>query len=362
MRIALFGARCYPAAHGGIEVAVEQIAAELARMGHQITVFIDRKSVPVAEQINIAVQPSPALRTKYTHTATQIICNVLSMQPRMFDVVHIHGVGPTFPLLLTPRAYRATPTVATVHGIDWAREKWPKPAQAIFRSIAVRALMNVAEVTAVSQSDAESVGSLIGKPVAVIRNGVPVFNNNEPVQRQNYSLYVGRLTPEKNVDGLIREYDRAVADKLGPLYIIGGGGSSHSSRYESDLRQCAPPWVIFEGPKPHVETLERLARAGRFISMSKLEGQPLTVIEALTLGTPLFVSDIPAHREICERSANYVPLGTPGALRHLLLNEPPQRSIVEGAQYDWTWREAASSYLDVYECAIRSFSTARCSQ
>lgn len=350
MRIAMIGSRSYPAAHGGIEVAVEELSAALAEMGHLVTVFSDIKSSSPSSDINIDVRSTTAIRTKYTHTASLVMLNLLTMQPRDFDIVHIHGVGPAFPLMVTPNAYKATPTVATIHGIDWEREKWPNLARRFFKKISTRALTNAGALTAVSRPDAEQVEKLIGIPVAHIRNGAPpLFRPIDHGKRDKYSIYVGRLTPEKNVDGLIREYDREVADKLGPLHIIGGGGSSYSSRYEKELRNSAPPWVHFEGPKSHEETLARLAKAGRYISLSKLEGQPLTVIEALTLQTPVFLSDIPAHRDLCGSTGNYVPVGSAGALRQLLLAGEPLQRGDRSPVYQWTWRDAACQYLEIYQ-------------
>ncbi len=103
-------------------------------------------------------------------------------------------------------------------------------------------------------------------------------------------LYVGRLSPEKGVHLFLE-----AARRLGIEAHVAGDGPS-----AEELR-AAYPQARFLGWKngAEVRALMREARALVFPSVW-YEGQPLTVYEALAMGTPVIVSDACAGREAVE--------------------------------------------------------------
>jgi len=70
--------------------------------------------------------------------------------------------------------------------------------------------------------------------------------------------------------------------------------------------------LVFTG---FVENLwDLMKRANALVSLSRFEGRPNVVLEAMACGCPLVVSDIPAHREILdERSALFADPDDPAA-------------------------------------------------
>jgi glycosyltransferase involved in cell wall biosynthesis len=100
-------------------------------------------------------------------------------------------------------------------------------------------------------------------------------------------LYVGRLSPEKGIH-LFLEAARRVGIKA---TVIGDGPSS------DDLQQAYPE-ADFLGWKSADEVLTYM-RAARVLVFPSVwyEGQPLTVYEALSMGTPVIVSGVCAGRE-----------------------------------------------------------------
>lgn len=100
-------------------------------------------------------------------------------------------------------------------------------------------------------------------------------------------LFVGRLSPEKGV-GLFLEAARRIG--IRPR-VVGDGPSG------DELRAAYPEAEFLGWKNPaEVSDLMRSARALVFPSIW-YEGQPLTVYEALALGTPVIVSDACAGRE-----------------------------------------------------------------
>src|SRR3712207_1380304 len=104
MRILLLGARTYPARHGGLEVAVQELAQAYASLGHDPMVLVDQSS-GVSTLHNIAVHQTKAIRSKYTHSLSQLLFGIPKTRRLGSDVVHVHGVGGSIPLALHPQVF-----------------------------------------------------------------------------------------------------------------------------------------------------------------------------------------------------------------------------------------------------------------
>ncbi|WP_457101799.1 glycosyltransferase family 4 protein [Microbacterium sp. P5_E9] len=320
MKIAQLGARSIPAQHGGLEVVVEGLALGLIELGHEVTVFVGESG---AELAGIQIELSRSVRGKYTHTASQLINDLWKLRRADFDVVHIHGVGPAFILLLAPFFGFRSVAVVTAHGIDWERKKWPRAAAAIFRTVSRSAIKRAAAVSAVSRSTAVELGREIDQDVAVIENGIsiPGLPEKAPLDLPaRYVVCMSRLTPEKNVERILDAYTDEVESHLGPLVVVGSGVGSYAGDYEASLRARSSSRVIWVGSLPRPDALAVVRDASAYISMSKLEAQPMAVLEALALGVPLVLSDIAAHREIGGDRAVYADPDSSDVLERALLN------------------------------------------
>ena len=95
--------------------------------------------------------------------------------------------------------------------------------------------------------------------------------------------------------------------------------------------------ISFHGTVPNID--DYLIAADLFISSSKSEGLPNSVLEALAWGVPVILSDIPAHREIINISSKAgltFPIDDEDQLSYILSEFRPSheaslcaRSIIE---------------------------------
>jgi glycosyltransferase involved in cell wall biosynthesis len=114
-------------------------------------------------------------------------------------------------------------------------------------------------------------------------------------------LYAGRMDAGKNVEGVLAALSH-LGDAVPFVAVICGDGPRRPRLERMACEMGIAHRTVFKG---YVDNLwELLRRADAFVSLSRFEGCPNVVLEAMACGCPLIVSDIPAHREMLdERSA-----------------------------------------------------------
>ncbi len=128
-------------------------------------------------------------------------------------------------------------------------------------------------------------------------SGVDIHNISNPIDAEDFGrkanpasgdfLFVGRLSPEKGLFCFAE-----AARKAGVTPVFAGDGPA-----AGELRARFPEARLLGWKSPtEVKALMREARALVFPSLW-FEGQPLTVLEAKAMGTPIIVSDACAGRE-----------------------------------------------------------------
>jgi glycosyltransferase involved in cell wall biosynthesis len=104
-------------------------------------------------------------------------------------------------------------------------------------------------------------------------------------------VYVGALSPEKNVDAAIR----AVAHLDGAVLVVAGDGPDRAA-LERSARASAPGRVLFVGSTANPERC--LAAADVVVLPSRTEGMPAVLIEAAMMGLPVVATRVGAVPEL----------------------------------------------------------------
>ena len=140
---------------------------------------------------------------------------------------------------------------------------------------------------------------------------VPNFMPQQPVPgtvKDDYYCYVGRISAEKGVDTLLQ----AAGGLPYRLKIIGGGPLLDAYRRQYPLQQ-----VDFLGPMSP-EALYPIVQKARFLVLPSIwyENNPVSVIEALCMGTPVLGARIGGIPELITEGENGY-LFTPGDVADL---------------------------------------------
>ena len=281
------------------------------------------------------------------------------------DVLHIHGIGPAF---FTPLGRMlGLNVVVTHHMANYENEKWDGFARAILR-FGERVGMRLSQGRiAVSPSLAERMSKSYRVSVRTIPNGIdpPLRIRPESVLQSfgltqgRYFLTVARIDEQKRQLDLIAAFAR-LGQTDWKLVLV--GGADYRSGYARAVEEAAraTPGVVMLGVQSGKSLAALYAGAGAFVLPSSHEGQPIAVLEALSYGCRVVLSDIAAHREIGASGARYFTSGDVAALAEQLrvtcrddgeprLSEAEQARIMRA--HNWT--RIAESTLDVYRAALR---------
>jgi len=121
----------------------------------------------------------------------------------------------------------------------------------------------------------------------------------------SYFLYVGNRKRHKNLGRVIEALSR-ISDKSIKFVIAGQKDGAGPDEIETQAKELNLEHKVLFFVNPSDEVLASLYKGARFlIQPSLIEGFGLPPLEALSLGTPVLLSDIPIFREIYEDAAEY---------------------------------------------------------
>jgi glycosyltransferase involved in cell wall biosynthesis len=328
---------------------VDALAERALPAGHDVTMLI-------SDERQLAMLPDlPWTRVSAPTSAREplMALQVNRLQP---DVVFT-------PMQTMGGAGRRYGLVKTLHDLIYYRNRTPprdlNPAiRLLWRLYHLawwpqRLLLNQAdEVATVSQTSKALIEQhrLTKRPVAVVGNaadpvpGAPV-RRDQPVTCE--LVYMGSFMPYKNVETLVLALHVLPGYRL---HLLSKIGSADRAR----LLDLAPPGALMlHYGVTDAEYGELLGQAFALVHASLDEGFGIPLIEAMSTGTPVVVSDIPIFREVGADAAGYFPAQDPdaaaAAIRALesrdLWRRRSERGREVAARYDW--RASAATLLEM---------------
>ena len=284
---------------------VDEIARRLVDRGIDVDVFCRLYYTPPGTEYHgIGLLRRPSIHTKHLDTATHVAWATFEAMMRHYDVVHFHALGPALFSGL-PRL-TGSKTVVTVHGLDWQREKWGKAAAWVLKQCEGPAAHFPDRTIVVSKTLREHFKQVHHVDAAYIPNGTLLPQPRAArklaslgLEPGKYVLFVGRLVPEKGVHFLCEAFSRIDTDMK--LALVGGLSFSQDyvnllRGYESDRIRLLD--YVFG------ESLEELwSNAYCVVQPSTMEGLSIALLEALSYGRCVLISDIPENMEVAEECA-----------------------------------------------------------
>lgn len=226
-------------------------------------------------------------------------------------VLHSHGYKFTIPLALLPRRCMA---VATVHGYTELRLSRKMGVYALLDRWALRCLNGAAFVAAKVASDARI--GLDGRRYQQIANGIdaqlPALTPlpaplAAAIDGKRVLLSLGRLSPEKGLDLLLRAFSRIADHHPNALLVVAGEGGLRVELEALTAQLGISNRVYFAGYVAAADSL--LAAASLLAQPSLTEGMPMTVLEAMRRALPVVASRVGSLPELLGSADNSEPAG-----------------------------------------------------
>ena len=363
LRVAMIGQKGYPAIHGGIEKHVAELAARLPALGYDVEIY----SRPHYSQMNgpvdldgVQVHRLPSIATKHLDAISHTIVSTAHVLFQNVDLVHYHALGPGL-LAGVPRL-AGIPTVVTVHGLDWQRDKWGGFARQVLRvgeSSCVRVPSGTIVVSKALRSHFLAEHRC---QTTYIPNGIvpPVYRDADLIRQAGvegkFVLFVGRLVPEKGCHLLIEAWRRLPSEVRQEYQLVIAGDAGFTAGYVADLKFNVPAGVHFLG-YVHGPVLDELfSNAELMVLPSTLEGLSITLLEGMSYQRCCLVSDIPPNVEAAGGNAVLFSCGDAGDLTRALtetLSDAALRARLGAAGQvhaieHYSWDRVAGMTADLY--------------
>lgn len=359
MKIVVTGTRGIPNVMGGVETHCEELFPRIARRGFDVTVI--RRSSYVNDGLTewngVKLVDVESPKKKSFEAIIHTFRAINEAKRLGADVLHIHAIGPA---LLVPYAkLLGMKVVFTHHGPDYDRDKWGAAAKAVLKLGERMGCMFADDVIVISDVIRNLIKRKYGRTqrVHLIYNGVsqpemcdyPEYFEELDIEKGKYILGMCRFVPEKNLHHLVEAYARIKNDT--DVKLVLAGDTDFEDDYSRLLKEMARKnGVVLTGFIKGRKLHSLLTNCRCYCLPSSHEGLPIALLEAMSYGARVIVSDIPANKEVGLPDGDYFPVGDVDALAEKLsavIKHPFEHIDYDMAKYDW--EKIADQIATIYQ-------------
>lgn len=282
---------------------------------------------------------------KKLHSLWRSRAMLKSIRRAQLDVYH--GLSHELPLGIEKLGI---PTVLTMHDLIFMRHpEWYPRLDRFFAERKYRRSCQVAhQVVAISEQTKADIVHYFGitpERIEVIYQSCnPIFYQKVGEEEktalrekyqlpQDFMLYVGSLTPRKNVLALLQAQKQLREEGLEVPLVLVGRGKAYKDQLAAYIAEEKLPTQLFsEVATPELPGFYQLTQV--FVYPSIFEGFGIPILEALHSGTPVISSQGSCFQEAGGPKSLYTPAGEVAALAEAI------RSVVEDSRRREAMRQA----------------------
>lgn len=209
-----------------------------------------------------------------------------------YDIYHAQGIWqyPTYALIDTARK-KGKPYVITPRGMLYPQDIAKSNRFFKWLSLKFRLLQDLNQAACVHVTCKEEMGHCrelgVTAPIAIIPNPIEIkeyaYHKEDGIFRIGY---LGRLSPRKNVEGLIRAFAALPNQENLELVIIGGGESAYEQSLKEEVKRLELKKVRFMGFLTGEEKEQALASLSLLVMPSEFENLGNVILEGLVRRIP----------------------------------------------------------------------------
>ena len=372
MNICLFTSPFLPRL-GGMEVVVDRLARQFQAKGHQVLVLT--KMLRTSEKLEIPKFPYEVVYYPRSRSNVWLLgparkALLVEHNRRRFDIVHAHQAYSTGYIAVKAGLSMNLPVVVTSHGGNVVPNSRYR-RRFITRRRMCWVLRHAHAVVGVSVELKRIVDELTGGVARslAIPNGVDLPEDSSPpvpfaltaLAGKPFMLTLGRLHADKALDVLLKAM--AILRSRGayfPHLVIAGYGKDRAALEQQAKALALADFVTFAGVVFGSEKDWLLRNCIFFLQPSRVEGMPLTVLEAMSYGKAVIGTTISGTVELIRDGVNglMVQPGDFVALARAIEDLARRASLADleagarAAAEKVTWNSIADRYIELYQSCI----------
>ncbi|WP_233855674.1 glycosyltransferase [Paraburkholderia sp. HD33-4] len=285
----------------GTLAVVSTLATRLAKEGHEVyVIYSEREETP--KNLHALFHPEVALRhlqmkgPSVTSMLTDLRRRIIELNP---DIVHMHSsfagfLGRVSTLFALPE----TAFLYSPHCISFMRRDIGTVKRYCFAALEWLASVKNCTYVGCSESERAAIRRYLGREAVLVENameqGVAIQRDNRRPgaertgsKRRPIIATVGGIRVQKNPQlfaEIARSFERGYAE-----FVWIGDGDAGLKRTLEDAGVRVTGWLT------RSDVMDAVAEADIYLSTASWEGMPISLIEAMTLGTPVVASDCPGN-------------------------------------------------------------------
>lgn len=360
----------FPPIGGGASPVSYDIGKRIVECGHRITVvtmaYGDLPLYEVKDGMDVYRVKCWRTQRMVCHPWEQATYIILAydfikrkLQISDFDICYTHFIIPTGVISwLLKKKYNLS-YIITAHGSDVIghNNKRFRMLYSLLKRPWCSIVSNASSVTSPSEHLINLMRMTESRAKYVlIPNGIDSAFFIKGKEKKKKILIMCRLQETKNVQCIIRALSRI--DLNGWVVDIVGDGPYREQlkrlveKYCLEQKICFRGWIINKS-KEHLKVLQE---AAIYISASRVENCPTSILEAIACGSNVLLSDIPAHRQLIGNLDNniYFAMDDDKQLSikvQKLINEF-NNGLTFSNSYDirrFDWKNSIGKYLELLE-------------
>lgn len=359
-----------PSREGGVEIVVEELSTRLVQLGNEVHVYnrkgknvqnknVDKENKKIKEYKGVKIINIPTINKKGLDAFIYSFFASIRVLFGNYDILHYHAEG-SCAMLWIPHLFHKK-VVVTIHGLDWQRSKWGGFATKYIKFGEKCAAKYADEIIVLSENVKKYFKKTYNRETVFIPNGIEKPTNRKAniikskynLDKDDYILFLARIVPEKGLDDLIDAYEKVNTDKK----LIIAGGASHTNDYLKHIKEKVKnnKNIIMTGFVQGEELDELYSNAYLYCLPSHIEGMPISLLEAMSYGCNILVSDIDENVQVTEKYGTKFETGNTKKLSQKLKeeldgkNRYEQNKIQEFVLNKYSWNDVVEKTMKIYE-------------
>jgi glycosyltransferase involved in cell wall biosynthesis len=349
--IFVVGARGIPDVEGGVEKNTERLFPLVVARGYRVTLAGLKDYILSDNYRGVELRQAPTSKILKTDKLLYYFSAVRMVRKLKPDVVHMQGLGSA--IMLWAYKLLGVRTVVRYGLADYVLPKWGLLGRWGFKAAEYQ-LRWADAIIAVTPALADRLRSRgITRNIHVIGNALDLpeaYAADPDVKLPDvpYVLAVGRVTVQKNLHRLIEGY-KLFAERHPQTQLVIVGGLDDES-YVAQLQPLLDERIKLIGRLPRSTLGPLYANAGVYVNSSIHEGASNAVLEAISWGAPILLSDIPENRDFGLRDDQYFAPDEPPAIAAALERAWQDRAgYVADRPSFMTWDNVADRTTAIYQ-------------